>query len=65
MLKGKGPKIEPTYTFPHLWFRLSNTLDKFIIITPTFDPLFSLSLEDLIVPKGEFCVLWFFQKPIR
>ena len=47
------------------WFRLAKTLDKSITITPTFDPLFSLTLQDSIIIKREFCVLWFFQKPVR
>ena len=39
------------------WFRLSKALDKSIIITPTFDPLFSLTFQDSIILKREFCVL--------
>ena len=48
-----------------LCFRLSKTLDKSIIITPTFDPLFSQTFQDSIILKTEFCVLWFFRKPVR
>ena len=47
------------------WFRLSKALDKSIIITPTFDPLFSLTFQDSIILKREFCVLLLFRKPVR
>ena len=47
------------------WFRLSKALDKFIIITPTFDTLFSLTFQDSIILKREFCMLWFFQNSVR
>ena len=38
-------------------FRLSKALDKYIIITPTFDTLFILTFQDLMILKREFCVL--------
>ena len=41
------------------------SLDKSIIITPTFDTLFSLNFQDSIILKREFRVLWFFRKPVR
>ena len=47
------------------WFRLSKALVRSIVITPTFDPLFSLTFQGSIILKREFCVLWFFQKPVR
>ena len=45
--------------------QISKGLDKSIIITPTFDQLFSLTFQDSIILKREFCVLWFFRKPVR
>ena len=46
-----------SFTIISSWFRLSKALDKSIIITPTFDPLFSLTFQDSIILKREFCVL--------
>ena len=45
-----------SFVSSNLWFRLSKALDKSNIITPTFDPLFSLTFKDSIL-KREFCVL--------
>ena len=44
--------------------RQSKANDK-IIINPIFDPLFSLVFQDSIILIREFCVLWFFRKPVR